>query len=174
MSDHVGLTLKRLREERGLSKSRLSREAGVSDAYIVQIEKGDRTPSREVLRDLARVLRVPPHALLIPAGLYSPETIANAEKLAMNEVGTWGRTRDSIRPGSWERALHRAFSEIEMYEEIDTDGYPEDETALLDDDEYWRRAGQQSWGPEGWVQLTPSDQRMVQQLIKRLLESVES
>lgn len=54
MGEHVGSVLKKLREERGLSKSRLSREAAVSNAYVVQIEKGQRSPSEEILYRFAR------------------------------------------------------------------------------------------------------------------------
>jgi tetratricopeptide (TPR) repeat protein len=53
----IGVRLKRLRLERGLSQRELS-GPGVSYAYISRIEAGARTPSVKALRMLARKLRV--------------------------------------------------------------------------------------------------------------------
>ena len=57
--------LKRLREDRGWSMAKLADEAGVTDAYIAQLETGKRlNPSLGVLKRLARALRVPVTKLL--------------------------------------------------------------------------------------------------------------
>jgi transcriptional regulator with XRE-family HTH domain len=56
-AETVGLRLKRLRLERGLSQRDLS-SPGVSYAYISRIEAGARTPSVKALRMLARKLNV--------------------------------------------------------------------------------------------------------------------
>src|SRR5689334_5389196 len=53
----IGVRLKRLRRERGLSQRELS-GPGVSYAYISRIEAGARTPSVKALRMLARKLGV--------------------------------------------------------------------------------------------------------------------
>src|SRR5215218_8869759 len=53
----IGVRLKRLRLERGLSQRELS-GPGVSYAYISRIEAGARTPSVKALRMLARKLGV--------------------------------------------------------------------------------------------------------------------
>src|SRR6478672_2997403 len=53
----IGVRLKRLRHERGLSQRELS-GPGVSYAYISRIEAGARTPSVKALRMLARKLGV--------------------------------------------------------------------------------------------------------------------
>src|ERR671928_2018254 len=56
-AESVGMRLKRLRLERGLSQRELS-GPGVSYAYISRIEAGARTPSVKALRMLARKLGV--------------------------------------------------------------------------------------------------------------------
>ncbi len=51
--------LKRLRAERDLSMQALAKRAGVTDAYIAQLETGVRkNPSLAVLKRLARALGV--------------------------------------------------------------------------------------------------------------------
>src|ERR671936_1128341 len=56
-TEPIGLRLKRLRLERGLSQRELS-SPGVSYAYISRIEAGARTPSVKALRMLAQKLGV--------------------------------------------------------------------------------------------------------------------
>src|SRR5690349_15961221 len=56
-AEPIGVRLKRLRLERGLSQRELS-GPGVSYAYISRIEAGARTPSVKALRMLARKLGV--------------------------------------------------------------------------------------------------------------------
>ncbi|MGW4248950.1 MmyB family transcriptional regulator [Nocardia sp. NPDC004722] len=52
-----GSALRRLREERGLSRERLAFNAGVSASYVTSLEKGDRAhPTREVIEALLRCL----------------------------------------------------------------------------------------------------------------------
>lgn len=65
---HLGETVKRLREEAGLSIQRLAREAGVSSATIFKIEKDRMAPSVTVLLKLAKALKQPIAALLEDQG----------------------------------------------------------------------------------------------------------
>ena len=60
--ESIGLRLRRLRLERGLSQRELS-SPGVSYAYISRIEAGARRPSVKALRQLARKLQVSPEYL---------------------------------------------------------------------------------------------------------------
>jgi transcriptional regulator with XRE-family HTH domain len=55
----LGLLLKRLREERGLSLRELAQIAEVDHAYIYRLEAGDKeSPSEETLSKLIRALKV--------------------------------------------------------------------------------------------------------------------
>lgn len=57
--------LRKLRTDRGLSQAELGAKAGVTDAYIAQLEKGKKSnPSLDVLKRLANALGVPVTELL--------------------------------------------------------------------------------------------------------------
>jgi transcriptional regulator with XRE-family HTH domain len=65
-----------LREQRvaaRLSLRQLSEQAGVSNPYLSQIERGLRKPSAEVLQQIAKALRISAEQLYIRAGIVSPE-----------------------------------------------------------------------------------------------------
>lgn len=55
--------LKNLREERHLSQLEMSRRAGISQATISAIEKGDRQPSMQMIDRLAKFFGVPASTL---------------------------------------------------------------------------------------------------------------
>jgi transcriptional regulator with XRE-family HTH domain len=56
--DHVGKTIRRLREERGLNQAQLAVSVGTGPSAISQIENGRRNPNSETLAKLARALEV--------------------------------------------------------------------------------------------------------------------
>ena len=65
-----------LREQRvsaQLSLRQLAEQAGVSNPYLSQIERGLRRPSAEVLQQLAKALRISAEQLYIRAGIVRPE-----------------------------------------------------------------------------------------------------
>jgi len=65
-----------LREQRlaaKLSLRQLAEQAGVSNPYLSQIERGLRRPSAEVLQQLAKALRVSAETLYVRAGILSLE-----------------------------------------------------------------------------------------------------
>ena len=63
-----------LREQRvsaRLSLRQLAEQAGVSNPYLSQIERGLRRPSAEVLQQLAKALRISAEQLYLRAGIVS-------------------------------------------------------------------------------------------------------
>ena len=61
-----------IREQRRighLSLRKLSDMAGISNPYLSQIERGLRTPSAEILGQIARALRISAEALYVRAGI---------------------------------------------------------------------------------------------------------
>src|SRR5690348_13786863 len=65
-----------LREQRlaaSLSLRQLAEQAGVSNPYLSQIERGLRRPSAEVLQQLAKALRVSAETLYVRAGILDPD-----------------------------------------------------------------------------------------------------
>lgn len=72
----------RYREALHWSKRRLAREVGLSPAYIVQLENGERPVSVKILARLADAMSIHPYKLLGAAGFISPEHIVEAEEAA--------------------------------------------------------------------------------------------
>jgi transcriptional regulator with XRE-family HTH domain len=77
---NVGLTVETLgaylREQRvaaELSLRQLAEQAGVSNPYLSQIERGLRRPSAEVLQQLAKALRISAEQVYVQAGILSPD-----------------------------------------------------------------------------------------------------
>src|SRR5512138_73272 len=79
---NFGHFLKGLREKQRLSLREAEKESGVSNAYIAQIEHGDRSPpSPDILRKLAKAYKVTVRELLMRAGyLEEPEVTATEEE----------------------------------------------------------------------------------------------
>jgi transcriptional regulator with XRE-family HTH domain len=76
-----------LREQRvsaRLSLRQLAEQAGVSNPYLSQIERGLRRPSAEVLQQLAKALRISAEQLYIRAGIVAPdEGVGGSVELAV-------------------------------------------------------------------------------------------
>lgn len=77
---NVGLTVETLggylREQRdaaGMSLRQLADQAGVSNPYLSQIERGLRKPSAEVLQQLAKALRISAEQVYVQAGFLAPD-----------------------------------------------------------------------------------------------------
>lgn len=86
----VGESLRRLRNERGLSLEKLAQLAGVSRAMLGQIELGQSTPTIRTLFKISRALNVPFSALL--SDKESPGTLvlrAAQTRRLTNEKGTF-------------------------------------------------------------------------------------
>jgi|SRR5579864_9401204 len=88
-----GPYLRELRHRRGLSLKQVEREAGVSNAYLSQIERGLRKPPHpDILKRLAKVYDVPPNDLLIAAGY-------------VEDLAAKGITREKIEQ-AFEHVIH--------------------------------------------------------------------
>jgi transcriptional regulator with XRE-family HTH domain len=71
--ESLGDYLKDQRVAARLSLRQLAEQAGVSNPYLSQIERGLRKPSAEVLQQIAKALRISAEQLYIRAGIVSPE-----------------------------------------------------------------------------------------------------
>jgi transcriptional regulator with XRE-family HTH domain len=65
----IGAFIREQRHNAKLSLRRLADEAGVSNPYLSQIERGLRKPSAEILQQLAKGLRISAEQLYVQAGL---------------------------------------------------------------------------------------------------------
>lgn len=65
----IGEFIREQRQHAKLSLRRLAADAGVSNPYLSQIERGLRRPSAEILQQLAKGLRISAEQLYVQAGL---------------------------------------------------------------------------------------------------------
>ena len=68
MRQRVGLNVRKLRKERGLSQEALAFECGLHRTYVSGVERGIRNPTVLVLEEIAAALRVPAWRLLEDVG----------------------------------------------------------------------------------------------------------
>lgn len=69
----LGDYLKEQRVSAQLSLRQLAEQAGVSNPYLSQIERGLRKPSAEVLQQIAKALRISAEQLYVRAGILDPD-----------------------------------------------------------------------------------------------------
>jgi transcriptional regulator with XRE-family HTH domain len=80
----LGDYLREQRQSARLSLRQLAEQAGVSNPYLSQIERGLRRPSAEVLQQLAKALRISAEQLYLRAGIVSPDdTVGGSVELAV-------------------------------------------------------------------------------------------
>ena len=65
----VGMFIRQQRNQAQLSLRKLAEQAGVSNPYLSQIERGMRHPSAEILQAIARALRISAETLYVRAGI---------------------------------------------------------------------------------------------------------
>jgi transcriptional regulator with XRE-family HTH domain len=69
----LGSYLREQRDAAGMSLRQLAEQAGVSNPYLSQIERGLRKPSAEVLQQLAKALRISAEQVYVQAGILDPD-----------------------------------------------------------------------------------------------------
>ena len=90
-----------LREQRlgaQLTLRQLAEQAGVSNPYLSQIERGLRRPSAEVLQQIAKALRISAEQLYVRAGIISPDEGAggSVELAVLSDTGLTERQKQSL------------------------------------------------------------------------------
>src|ERR1700686_2751673 len=65
----IGDYIRQQREQAKISLRQLAEQAGVSNPYLSQVERGLRKPSVEILQQIARGLRISAEALYVQAGI---------------------------------------------------------------------------------------------------------
>ena len=96
--ESLGEYLKEQRIAARLSLRQIAEQAGVSNPYLSQIERGLRRPSAEVLEQIAKALRISAEQLYIRAGILSPEDgVGGSVELAvLNDTGLTERQKQSL------------------------------------------------------------------------------
>jgi transcriptional regulator with XRE-family HTH domain len=65
----IGEYIRQQREQAKISLRQLADQAGVSNPYLSQVERGLRKPSAEILQQIAKGLRISAEALYVQAGI---------------------------------------------------------------------------------------------------------
>jgi transcriptional regulator with XRE-family HTH domain len=96
--ESLGDYLKEQRINARLSLRQLAEQAGVSNPYLSQIERGLRKPSAEVLAQIAKALRISAESLYVRAGILSPEDgVGGSVELAiLGDTGLTERQKQSL------------------------------------------------------------------------------
>jgi transcriptional regulator with XRE-family HTH domain len=85
----IGEYIREQREQAKISLRQLASQAGVSNPYLSQIERGVRRPSAEILQQIAKGLRISAEALYVQAGILEdrpPDSGVRAAVLAAPEL----------------------------------------------------------------------------------------
>ena len=94
----LGDYLKEQRVAAQLTLRQLAEQAGVSNPYLSQIERGLRRPSAEVLQRIAKVLRISAEQLYFRAGIASPQdsTAGSVELAILGDTRLTERQKQSL------------------------------------------------------------------------------
>jgi transcriptional regulator with XRE-family HTH domain len=81
-----------------LSLRQLAEQAGVSNPYLSQIERGLRRPSAEVLQQIAKALRISAEQLYVQAGIVNPDDgVGGSVELAiLGDTGLTERQKQTL------------------------------------------------------------------------------
>src|SRR3712207_2592064 len=71
--DELGSFIREQRRAARLSLRKLSDQAGISNPYLSQIERGLRKPSAEILQQIAKALRISAETLYVQAGILDED-----------------------------------------------------------------------------------------------------
>jgi transcriptional regulator with XRE-family HTH domain len=79
----VGRYIREQRRQAELSLRKLASQAGVSNPYLSQIERGLRQPSARILKDIAKALRISAETLYVRAGILDEDADATDLEVAI-------------------------------------------------------------------------------------------
>ena len=113
----LGEYLKEQRVAAELSVRQLAAQAGVSNPYLSQIERGLRRPSAEVLQQIAKALRISAEQLYIRAGIVDP----HAGSAGSVELAILGDSKLTERQKQSLLDVYSSFLALNMASD-DTDG----------------------------------------------------
>jgi transcriptional regulator with XRE-family HTH domain len=95
----VGTLGEYIREQRHaaqLSLRQLARNAGVSNPYLSQVERGLRNPSAEILTQIAAALRISAETLYVRAGLLEAQDASRVRTAIVRDSSLTERQRSAL------------------------------------------------------------------------------
>ena len=85
----IGDMIAKIRKEKGISKTELSRRTKINIGHLTHIEKGERNPSQKALKNICKALDVPYQQLMLTYGKTineDQETYNVIEHISYNKV----------------------------------------------------------------------------------------
>jgi transcriptional regulator with XRE-family HTH domain len=145
----IGAYIREQREQARISLRQLAQNAGISNPYLSQIERGLRRPSADILQQIAKGLRISAEALYVqagflenkPSGSMVREAILVDEELTERQRQMLVEIYDSFRK---ETAL--ALEAQAEDEDEDESGLDPDPAALM-----WPEDPAAAELPSGWA-----------------------
>jgi transcriptional regulator with XRE-family HTH domain len=145
----IGTYIREQREQARISLRQLAQNAGISNPYLSQIERGLRRPSADILQQIAKGLRISAEALYVQAGFLEDkpsgsmvrETILTDPELTERQRQMLVEIYDSFRK---ETVLALA---AQAEDEDDESGLEPDAVALLWPEDVGEEALEPAVGP---------------------------
>jgi transcriptional regulator with XRE-family HTH domain len=135
--ESLGDYLKEQRVAARLSLRQLAEQAGVSNPYLSQIERGLRRPSAEVLQQIAKALRISAEQLYIRAGIVSPEEGVgvpqerSVELAILGDAGLTERQKQSLLDVySSFLSLNASHVDVEVEQPVETMPVPDPDQTI--------------------------------------------
>jgi transcriptional regulator with XRE-family HTH domain len=92
----IGSFIRAQREAAQVSVRQLAEKAGVSNPYLSQIERGLRKPSADVLKQLAKALRVSAEVLYVQAGILEPSESSEVRDAIVTDTAITERQKQVL------------------------------------------------------------------------------
>lgn len=123
----LGEFIRERRNQARLSLRKLSEQAGISNPYLSQIERGLRKPSAEILQSIAKALRISAETLYVQAGILdAPERDSQAVATAIYNDASISERQKQVLVDIYE-SFRRENRPSGDHEAVD-DEVPEDQT----------------------------------------------
>jgi transcriptional regulator with XRE-family HTH domain len=130
----IGAYIREQREQARISLRQLAQNAGISNPYLSQIERGLRRPSADILQQIAKGLRISAEALYVQAGFLEERPSASMVREAiLVDPELTERQRQMLVEiyESFRKETALAVAADEADESSDQSGLEPDEAALL-------------------------------------------
>lgn len=92
----IGSFIRTKREAAQVSVRQLAQQAGVSNPYLSQIERGLRKPSADVLSQIAKALRLSAEVLYVQAGILEPSEPSEVRDAIVGDIAITERQKQVL------------------------------------------------------------------------------
>jgi transcriptional regulator with XRE-family HTH domain len=112
----LGEFIRDQRKSAQLSLRKLAQQAGVSNPYLSQIERGLRKPSAEILQQIAKALRISAETLYVRAGILEERSEDDlVERILIDPHITEDQKRSLVE-------IYRSFRGEQAAADLEADG----------------------------------------------------